>query len=256
MRLPVDGVAQVRRNVTSHRAFGDFHTNDKDAILNSDHLILKYLSDKRGDIDRASCSMVKKCQGRLHHGVNDVEAHHVAREIIECGQIGAGIDQDGRLCYILKTKYHRRHTGVKELVITFVTHLLERHLATRGPNVTIDFYLDVTNAGLTSGDLDLTMSLVNLYVSCYPNILRKVYICGMNFIMKHIITVTINLIPSKYHSDRIEFLDAVPNVAPSKDAFENSDHCSSVGKLCIDNYSQDEVNQLVKYYDKIKAEIH
>ena len=132
---------------------------------------------------------------RKQFGVNDIREVELAPDLLQRGSLfSRGRDRDGCKLFIFSIRKHVKEPDRVEEMKRLLVYMLERlEREEKGRMITIVF--DSHSAGLGNFDLDLVRFLIQALIGFYPNLISKILVYEMPWILNAAWKVIRSLLP-------------------------------------------------------------
>lgn len=176
---------------------GGFHEHDLRKITTNDVWLTKFLENNDLDMKKSLDQLWETCTWRKTANINELCEDNIRLDYIEAGIMFArGKDLDGKTVFIYRSRlYTRGSRNLDEMKRVFL-YWLERCIREANDDY-ITFMFELTDAGLSNVDMDLTKYIITTLKSYYPYSLNYILVYDLPWILNATFQIIKRLLPAK-----------------------------------------------------------
>lgn len=176
---------------------GGFHERDLKKIMANDVWLSKFLENNDLDLKKSLEQIWETCVWRKTAKINEISEDNIRMDYVHEGiMMARGRDLDGKIVFIYRSRlYTRGSRDLDEMKRVFL-YWLERCIREANDDY-ITFMFELTDAGLSNVDMDLTKYIITTLKSYYPFSLNYILVYDLPWILNATFQIIKRLLPAK-----------------------------------------------------------
>nr|XP_029730585.1 motile sperm domain-containing protein 2-like [Aedes albopictus]XP_029730586.1 motile sperm domain-containing protein 2-like [Aedes albopictus] len=176
---------------------GGFDERDMNKIMANDVWLTKFLENNDLDMKKSLEQLWDTCMWRKTANINEISEDNIRLDYVHDGiMFSRGKDVDGKAVFIFRSRlYTRGSRDLDEMKRVFI-YWLERCIREANDDY-ITFMFELTDAGLSNVDMDLTKYIITTLKSYYPYSLNYILVYDLPWILNATFQIIKRLLPAK-----------------------------------------------------------
>lgn len=176
---------------------GGFHERDLNKIMANDVWLAKFLENNDLDMKKSLEQLWDTCVWRKTAKTNEICEDNIRLDYVQDGIMFArGKDLDGKTVFIYRSRLYTRGSRDLDEMKRMFLYWLERCIREANDDY-ITFMFELTDAGLSNVDMDLTKYIITTLKNYYPYSLNYILVYDLPWILNATFQIIKRLLPAK-----------------------------------------------------------
>lgn len=176
---------------------GGFHEHDMNKVMANDVWLTKFLENNDLDMNKSVEQLWDTCMWRKTDKINEISEDNIRLDYVKDGVLfSRGKDLDGKTLLIYRSKFYTRGSRDLDEMKRIFLYWLERCIREANDDY-ITFMFELTDAGLSNVDMDLTKHIITTLKNYYPFSLNYILVYDLPWILNATFQIIKRLLPAK-----------------------------------------------------------